>query len=160
KYLSDSMEAYVRAAGGACTSFPTIVAVGERAALPHAPPTTRTVAENPLLLLDWGASGLFYKSDFTRVLWTRKPGTNGVTPKFREIYDVVLRAQAAAISVLRPGVKTGEVDAAARQTIAAAGYGDRFTHSTGHGLGMQVHEAPLLRPNSEGVLQAGMVVTI
>ena len=72
----------------------------------------------------------------------------------------MLRAQAAAIGTLRPGVTTGAVDAAARQVITDAGYGEFFTHSTGHGIGLQVHETPLLRPGSETVLQAGMVVTI
>ncbi len=167
KDLSDAIESYLRRAGGRGSSFPAIVAVGSRAALPHAPPTSRRVAENPLLLLDWGASGRFYKSDLTRVLWTRttstrwdQPGANGVEPKFQEVYEVVLRAQAAAIATLRPGVRAGQVDAAARSVIAAAGYGDHFTHSTGHGLGLQVHEAPLLRPGSEVELQAGMVVTV
>jgi Xaa-Pro aminopeptidase len=167
KDLSDAVEAYIRRAGGRGSSFPAIVAVGDRAALPHAPPTDRKVAANPLLLLDWGASGPFYKSDLTRVLWTRTTSSrrqprngNGVDPKFQEIYGVVLRAQAAAIAALRPGVTAGAVDAAARSVIAAAGYADYFTHSTGHGIGLQVHEAPLLRPTSEAVLQAGMVVTI
>jgi Xaa-Pro aminopeptidase len=168
KELSDAMEMYVRRAGGRCTSFPSIVAVGPRAALPHAPPSEHVVGEAELLLVDWGASGRFYKSDLTRVLVPRKTSTlsqrgtssHAPEPKLRTIYDVVLRAQQAAIRALRPGVKTGDVDAAARQVIGDAGYGDFFTHSTGHGLGMQVHEAPLMRPTSEGVLEAGMVVTV
>jgi Xaa-Pro aminopeptidase len=73
---------------------------------------------------------------------------------------VVLRAQAGAIATVRAGVKAGEVDAAARRVIADAGHGERFTHSTGHGFGLQIHEAPLLRPGSELVLQAGTVITI
>jgi Xaa-Pro aminopeptidase len=81
-------------------------------------------------------------------------------PRLREVYETVLRAQLAAIAALQPGAKTGEVDAAARRVIGDAGYGDYFTHSTGHGLGMQVHEAPLLRPGTESLLLAGMVVTI
>src|SRR5439155_4651279 len=94
KDLSDNMEWYVRRAGGRCTSFPSIIAVGKRAALPHAPPTSRTVGEAELLLVDWGASGRFYKSDLTRVLVPRttsrlsqaggQPG-----PKLREIYETV-----------------------------------------------------------------------
>jgi Xaa-Pro aminopeptidase len=168
KKLSDEMEALVRESGGRSTSFPTIVAVGARAALPHAPPSEHRVDEAELLLVDWGASGRFYKSDLTRVLLPRKTSplwhADGpdlhLEPKLREIYGVVLRAQQAAIAALRPGVKTADVDSAARGVIAVAGYGDFFTHSTGHGLGMQVHEAPLLRPGSNGVLEAGMVVTI
>jgi Xaa-Pro aminopeptidase len=166
KELSDALEGYVRRAGGRCTSFPSIVAVGARAALPHAPPSEHRVCESELLLVDWGASGRFYKSDLTRVLLPRKTSTLSgsagllAEPKLREVYDTVLRAQKGAIAALRPGAKTGEVDAAARRVISDAGYGDYFTHSTGHGLGMQVHEAPMLRPGTEGVLQAGMVVTI
>jgi len=130
KDLSDAVEAYIRRAGGRGSSFPAIVAVGDRAALPHAPPTFRKVAENPLLLLDWGASGTFYKSDLTRVLWTRtnssrrqQPGNNSAERKFQEIYEVVLRAQTEAIRALRPGVQTGQVDAAARSVIVRRGMG-------------------------------------
>src|SRR5262249_35124675 len=80
--------------------------------------------------------------------------------RFEEIYSIVLAAQERAIQALRPGGKAGDVDAAARQVITDAGYADRFNPSTGHGLGLPVHEAPLLKPGSEAVLQAGMVVTI
>jgi Xaa-Pro aminopeptidase len=167
KDLSDALEMYVRRAGGRCTSFPTIVAVGPRAALPHAPPTRHQVNEAQLLLVDWGASGRFYKSDLTRVLVPRKnsglsPAKDGraLEPKLQEIYEVVLRAQQAAITTLRPGVKSGDVDAAARRVIDDAGYGDYFTHSVGHGIGLQVHELPIMRPKTEILLQAGMVVTV
>jgi Xaa-Pro aminopeptidase len=167
KDLSDALEMYVRRAGGRCSSFPTIVAVGPRAALPHAPPTRHQVNEAQLLLVDWGASGRFYKSDLTRVLVPRKnsglsPATHGhdLEPKLQEIHEVVLRAQQAAIAALRPGVKSGDVDAAARQVINNAGYGDYFTHSVGHGIGLQVHEFPIMRPKTEILLQAGMVVTV
>jgi Xaa-Pro aminopeptidase len=167
RVLSDAMETYVRRAGGRCTSFPTIVAAGERAALPHAPPTDHVAAAAELVLLDWGASGPFYKSDLTRVLTPRTTSARdrhsqgtGVGAKLQEVFQAVLQAQQAALRLLRPGVKSGEVDAAARKALDDAGYGEYFTHSLGHGLGMQVHEAPLLRPGSETVLQAGMVVTI
>src|SRR5207302_2601280 len=93
KDLSDALESYVRRAGGRCTSFPSIVAVGERAALPHAPPSRHHVREAELLLVDWGASGRFYKSDLTRVLVPRKTSTLSPEPRLQQIYDVVLRAQ-------------------------------------------------------------------
>jgi Xaa-Pro aminopeptidase len=167
KDLSDTLEMYVRRAGGRCTSFPSIVAVGARAALPHAPPTHHHVREAELLLVDWGASGRFYKSDLTRVLVPRNnsrfsTAANGhnLEPKLREIYDIVLRAQQSAIDKLHPGVKTGDVDAAARQVIVEAGYGEYFTHSVGHGIGLQIHEAPIMRPGTEFVLRPGMVVTV
>jgi len=162
KELSDALEMYVRRAGGRCTSFPTIVAVGSRAALPHCPPSSRRVHEAELLLVDWGASGRFYKSDLTRVLVPRKTSRlrEDVESKLLDVYNVVLRAQQAAIAAIRPGVKSCEIDAAARQVIAAAGYGEYFTHSVGHGLGMQVHELPSLRPGIDALLEAGMVVTV
>src|SRR5262249_26707729 len=110
-------------------------------------------------------SGRFYKSDLTRVLVPRTtskfsgPG-NGPDPKLQQVYDVVLRAQQAAVAAVRPGARCGEVDAAARRGITEAGYGACVTHSVGHGLGMQVHEMPLMRPGSDLVLEAGMVVTV
>jgi Xaa-Pro aminopeptidase len=161
KELADALEAYVRRAGGKGTSFPPIVAVGERAALPHAPPTARRLGEAPLVLVDWGASGPFYKSDLTRVLLRNNNSpAHELNTKLTTIYEVVARAQREAIARVHPGVKAGDVDAAARGVIAQAGYADFFTHSTGHGLGLQVHEAPLLKPNADTLLEAGMVVTI
>lgn len=163
KDLSDALEMQIRHCGGKCSSFPSIVAVGPRAALPHAPPTSSRVAHAELLLVDWGASGPFYKSDLTRVLVPRKTSAfsqASLDSKLEAVYAVVLQAQARAIAMIRPGVKAHDVDAAARSFITEAGYGNFFGHGLGHGLGMQVHEAPFLRPNAQTVLQPGMVVTV
>jgi Xaa-Pro aminopeptidase len=166
KELADALEAFVRRAGGTCCSFPSIVAVGDRAALPHAPPTGRRVAEAGLLLVDWGASGRFYKSDLTRVLLPRtnsafpRPGLAEEAGQLEKVYAVVLAAQQQALRTLRPGVVAGDVDAEARSVITEAGFGPFFNHSLGHGLGLQVHEAPMLKPGVKTVLQAGMVVTV
>jgi Xaa-Pro aminopeptidase len=167
KELSDALEMYIRRAGGKCSSFPSIVAVGERSALPHAPPTNRAVDEAELLLVDWGAGGPFYKSDLTRVLLPRKnrsfsqlAGRERLDSKLETIYAVVRAAQERAIAAVRPGVPAREVDAAARGVITEAGYGPYFTHGLGHGIGLQVHEAPALRASSTDVLEPGMVVTI
>jgi Xaa-Pro aminopeptidase len=166
KELSDAMEAYVRRAGGFTTSFATIIAVGQRSALPHAPPSTKRFSESELMLVDWGASGRFYKSDLTRVLVRhnnspfRGSRGQGVSDRFREVYETVLRAQAAAIAALRPGVKASTVDNAGRGVITQAGYGEFFTHGLGHGFGLQIHEAPFFKPGNEMDIQAGMVVTI
>jgi Xaa-Pro aminopeptidase len=164
KDLADDLEHHLRKCGAQHGSFPAIVAVGPRAALPHAPPTQCRVGAAPLLLVDWGASGsFFYKSDLTRVLL---PHNNSAIPggdvraKIQAVYEVVLRAQAAGITALRPGVEAQAVDAAARKVIADAGFGDYFTHSIGHGIGMQVHEAPLMRPSNSAKIEAGMVVTV
>src|SRR5262249_398882 len=140
--------------GGTGTSFPSIVAVGDRAALPHAPPTDRTVAEGELLLVDWGASGHFYKSDLTRTFATRT-----ISPKLEAVYAVVAKPHQPPIGRIRPGVKAGDGDTEARTVIAEAGFGD-LSHGLGHGIGLQVHEAPALRPNSEAILQPGMVMTV
>ncbi len=159
--LFHAMERCVRQCGGMQTSFPTIVAAGERAALPHAPPTTRTASSGRMLLVDWGASGALYKSDLTRVLDTRKTSAvSGGGPRLEDIHDIVLRAQQAAIRAVRPGVTAQEVDAAARQVISQAGYGECFGHGLGHGLGLEIHEGPFLRPNTPTPIQAGMVFTI
>jgi Xaa-Pro aminopeptidase len=155
KDLCDNMEYYVRRAGGRCTSFPSIVAAGERAALPHAPPGGRKVGESELLLVDWGASGPFYKSDLTRVLATRT-----ISPKLEEVYNVVLQAQEKAIRAIRPGIKAHDVDAEARNLIAEKGFGAFFGHGLGHGFGLQIHEGPAVRQNSEILLEPAMVLTV
>jgi Xaa-Pro aminopeptidase len=167
RQLADALEMYVRKAGGTATSFPSIVAVGERSALAHAPPTDRSVQSADWLLVDWGAAGAYYKSDLTRLIITRrswfrprssKPRTDD--PKLAKVYAAVLAAQDRAIAAVRPGVKAKDVDAAARSALADAGYEQFFTHGLGHGLGLQVHEAPDLRASSTDVLRAGMVMTI
>jgi Xaa-Pro aminopeptidase len=165
KDLCDTIEHYTRRAGGSGTSFPPIVAVGERAALPHAPPTSRTVASGELLLVDWGVSAPLYKSDLTRVLVSRKNSTfsrtaSATTAKLHEVYSVVLQAQEAALRAVRPGVSTRAIDAAARSVIADAGYGEYFGHGLGHGIGLQIHEAPWLRPNADAPVEPGMVFTL
>jgi Xaa-Pro aminopeptidase len=165
--LADALEMYVRKAGGTATSFPSIVAVGERSALAHAPPTDRPVRSADWLLVDWGAAETYYKSDLTRLLITRrswfrprssKPRMDD--PKLAKVYAAVLAAQDRAVAAVRPGAKAKDVDAAARAALADAGFEQFFTHGLGHGLGLQVHEAPDLRASSTDVLRAGMVVTI
>lgn len=165
KDLCDTIEHYARRAGGSGTAFPPIVAVGERAALPHAPPTNRTVSSSELLLVDWGVSAPLYKSDLTRVLipykksaFTDRPSATRAKP--HEVYSVVLQAQEAALRAVRPGVSTSAIDAAARSVIAEAGYGQYFGHGLGHGIGLQIHEAPWLRPNSDTPVEPGMVFTL
>lgn len=164
KDLADAMEMYVRRAGGSGSAFPPIVAVGERAALPHAPPTERSLEDEELVLIDWGATGRLYKSDLTRVLLTHRQAMASQRPgsstTLADIYRIVLEAQKRAIDFLRPGVKALEVDAQARGFIAESGFGDCFNHGLGHGFGLQIHEAPFLKPGHDIVLQAGMVVTV
>jgi len=172
----------IRRAGGQCSSFPPIVAVDERAALPHAPPTRRALGDADFLLVDWGASGPcyksgrlagrgaggpLYKSDLTRLLVTRRSWfrprparKRRDEAKLESVYRAVLAAQQAAAAALRPGAEAPKVDAAARAVLAAAGYEKYFNHGLGHGLGLQVHEAPAVRKNSDDELKAGMVCTL
>ena len=174
KDMVDALESYVRRAGARGTSFPPIVAVGERGALPHAPPTAKLLGDGSKLLVDWGAD-LLYKSDMTRTLKSpfgtapsRRNKLERVGYNFDQLYDIVLAAQNAALAAIRPGVKAKDVDAAARKVFANAKLdkhrdlqlADCFTHGLGHGIGLEVHEAPKVRANSEDVLEAGMVITI
>lgn len=155
KAAADFLEAALRSRGATDASFPPIVAVGPRAALPHARPSGAIVGENALILVDWGARRDGYRSDLTRVVTTGK-----VAAEFEHVYRTVLEAQGAAIAAIRPGVEARAVDGAARAVIEGAGFGPRFNHSVGHGIGRDVHEAPILRHVSETVLQPGMVVTV
>jgi Xaa-Pro aminopeptidase len=159
KELSDAMEGFVRRAGGECTSFPTIVAVGDRSALPHAPPTARTADESSFLLLDWGARAQHYHSDLTRMLaW--KSAAGKVESQLKKIYTVVLQAQKRAIAAIRPGAHSRDVDRAARGYLEEMGYGPNFNHGLGHGLGLQIHEGPNVRSSSDDVLEENMVLTV
>jgi Xaa-Pro aminopeptidase len=156
KDTADALEGYLRRCGAASASFPTIVAVGPRSALPHARPSASArIEDGDFVLVDWGASGPPYKSDLTRVVVT---GT--VSPKFEKVYRTVLAAQERAIAAIRPGVMARDVDAEARSVIEEAGFGRFFEHGLGHGLGLDIHEAPRLRKDSDVTLQPGMVITV
>jgi len=166
KSLADAMDGYLRRAGGTGSSFPPIVAVGDRSALPHAPPIDRRVDEAAFLLLDWGAVGRLYKSDITRIILTgpllSKDGSERLTveSELRKRYTVALRGQQIALDALRPGVKAADVDRAVRAYFEQEGVNANFNHGLGHGLGLQLHEGPFLRSNSTDVLSVGNVVTV
>jgi Xaa-Pro aminopeptidase len=155
KQVADELEHQMRLFGSRNRGFQSIIAVGSRAALPHAVPSERRVGESDFILVDWGADEGLYRSDLTRVLVTGK-----ISPKFERIYKVVLQAQTKAIAAIRPGVLCREVDRVARGVIAKAGFGRNFGHGLGHGLGLEVHEAPRLASKIETVLRPGMVVTV
>jgi Xaa-Pro aminopeptidase len=149
------LEHVMRRFGAKGSSFPIIVAVGDRAALPHGRPTEARISGADFTLVDWGAtSGQGYKSDLTRVVVTGK-----ISPKLAKIYRVVLTAQRRAIDAIRPRAKCSDVDAIARDIIEKAGFG-RFSHSLGHGIGLDIHEGPRLAPSSTDELKPGMVVTV
>jgi len=150
-----TIEFFMRQHGAASVSFETIVASGERSALPHGKASDRVLQAGEFVKLDFGAYYKGYCSDITRTVMLGKP-----TAKHREIYDIVLEAQLNALAHMKPGMTGKEADALARDVIKKHGYGERFGHSTGHGLGMEVHEGPRLSSQSETVLAPGMTVTV
>jgi len=159
--LSAELEHGLRRFGATGCSFPSIIGVGDRAALPHYRPGDRKISEAPFVLLDWGArlpSG--YCSDLTRTMWTGKTPAGKGDRTFEKVYKTVLHAQLSAISLIAPGISCREVDAAARQVIQKAGYGQYFGHGLGHGIGLDVHELPRFSQLSDAVLKPGMVVTV
>lgn len=149
------LEYQMRMLGAEGPSFPTIVATDSRAALPHAIPGPRKLKRGGLLLVDWGARYGGYCGDLTRVV-----ALGTMKPKIREIYRIVLDAQLAAIDAIAPGRSLSEVDAVARRLIEKAGYGECFGHGLGHGIGLNVHEQPVLSKRSRGELKPGHVVTV
>lgn len=153
--VAEMLRVAIRREGGEEESFPTIVAAGLRGAQPHATPTHSKIGGGDLVVIDHGARFKGYCSDITRTYSPLK--WDG---KAKEIYRVVLAAQRAAIAAIRPGARGSEVDAAARGVIERAGYGKCFGHGTGHGVGLEVHEKPVLSPKSGDVLAPGMVVTV
>jgi Xaa-Pro aminopeptidase len=140
---------------GAEPSFPPIIAAGENGALPHAEPREREIRSGELVVFDMGAELDGYCSDGTRTYATGEPDDES-----REIYDLVLAAQLAALAAIRSGASGKEVDAVARELIAEAGHGDDFGHGLGHGVGLEVHEAPRLAMTSEDELREGNAVTV
>lgn len=150
------LESALRRRGSEWHPFPTIVASGPRSALPHAHTSTRPIGRGEFLLLDFGAIVDGYCADITRTVVV------GGTPDERQqrVYGLVAAAQANARAAVRPGMTGREADALARDLIAEAGYGEAFGHSLGHGIGLEVHEAPRLASTSDVILPVGTVVTI
>ena len=136
-------------------AFDTIVAAGAHSSQPHAAPGRRKLRPGDAVTIDWGAYMDGYNSDMTRVFFLGK-----VKPGFRKIYEITLEAQRRAIEAIRPGAAISEIDAAARDYIAERGYGPQFSHSLGHGLGMEVHEGPLVGKGVKCGLEPGMLFTV
>jgi Xaa-Pro aminopeptidase len=153
--VARDLEARMVAAGAAGPSFETIVATGANSAVPHHRPTDAQLRRGDLLKLDFGALVEGYHSDMTRTMVLGEPAGWQ-----REVYDLVAAAQAAGRAALRAGADVREVDAAARDVITEAGHGEDFVHGLGHGVGLQIHEAPALSRFGVGTLVAGMAVTV
>jgi len=153
--VAAELEYLMRVRGAERAAFETIVAAGAHSALPHYRPGRTRIRRGQMILIDWGAVVGGYCSDLTRVVFTGR-----IPPQIACVYEIVLRAQSAALAAIRPGATCRSVDAAARKVIAQAGYGKAFAHGLGHGLGLEVHEAPTLGPHSRKRLRPGAVFTV
>ncbi len=153
--LAGRLELNFTEKGASSESFDTIVASGPRSALPHGRPTGKRVEPNELVIIDYGCMVSGYCSDETVTCIVGSPDQDQL-----KIYQVVSEAHDRAIDCLRPGIRANQVDLVARQAISDAGWGKYFLHSLGHGIGLEVHEAPFLSPKSNVVLEEGMVFTI
>jgi Xaa-Pro aminopeptidase len=142
--------------GGEGPGFASIVAAGPHSAIPHHRPTDRTIEQGDLLKIDFGATVAGYHADITRTFVVAAPAADWQA----ELHDLVAAAHAAARAVARPGAPIADVDAAARTLIAEAGHREHFGHGLGHGVGLAIHERPLVGPRSSGTLAAGMAITI
>jgi Xaa-Pro aminopeptidase len=149
------IEITMRRMGAEGTSFPPIVASGPHGALPHATPREVAIEPGVLCVIDWGARLDGYASDCTRTF-----ATGEIDPRDAEVYELVRRAQQEALEAVRAGPTGREVDAVARAIIDAAGHAEHFGHGLGHGVGMEVHEAPRLTKQSDERLAAGQVITV
>jgi Xaa-Pro aminopeptidase len=153
--VAAEMEYAARQGGAEEMSFPTIIASGARSALPHGRASEQLIRAGGFVVCDFGVILSGYCSDETRTVWV------GAVPEdARRAYEAVKEAQQAAIDAVRPGIAVGEVDAAARKVLRKAGLGRYFTHSTGHGVGLEIHETPRVADGQREVLQPGMVITI
>ena len=153
--VAAELERFIRYKGGQGASFNIIVASGPNSSYPHHITSGRKLKNNELVLIDAGTEVDSYKSDLTRVFFLGK-----INALARRIYDIVLRANNLAIAKIRPEVAISAIDAASRKYIAACGFGKYFVHSLGHGVGLQVHEAPRICAKTTEKLKAGMAITI
>jgi len=152
--VSFEIEKTIKENGGESVPF-CLVLSGSNSAIPHGETSSKKVMKQDVVLMDVGAVYKGYYADLTRTVFVGE-----ATKTQREIYNIVAKAQEAAIKAVKPSVKAEQVDAAARKTIEKAGYGDDFTHRTGHGLGLEVHEEPSITKDNKTVLQTGMTFTI
>ena len=153
--LAILLESHMRLEGAEAVSFPAIVAAAERSALPHAHPSDRVVEHGRFLLFDLGCIVDGYCSDMTRTLSVGDPG-----PEARHVYEVVRDAQQLGRDAVSAGADCARVDKACRDVIDAAGWGDAFVHGTGHGVGLEIHEAPRVAATARDTLASGYVVTV
>ena len=157
--VAAEMEHAARRAGAEEMSFSTIIASGARSALPHGRATAQAIVPGGFVVCDFGVILGGYCSDQTRTVWV-KAASGTVPGEARHAYESVREAQQAAVAAVKPGVSVAEVDEAARKVLRKAGLGRYFTHSTGHGVGLEIHEAPRVAAGQKEILRPGMVITI
>ena len=155
KEIALELDFYMLSHGADALSFETIAITGANTSKPHGVPLGEKVKRGDFITMDYGAVVDGYHSDMTRTV-----AVGEVSDEQARVYDTVLQAQLKALSVLKPGVKCADADKAARDVIAQAGYGEFFRHSTGHGVGVEIHEKPNLSPNSKQILEQGNIVTV
>lgn len=155
KEIALTLDYYMLSHGADALSFETIAITGANTSKPHGVPSSAKVKRGDFITMDYGAVVDGYHSDMTRTV-----AVGEVSDKQVEVYNTVLDAQMKALSVLKPGVRCADADKTARDVIINAGYGEYFRHSTGHGVGIEIHEKPNLSPNSKQILKVGNVVTV
>jgi Xaa-Pro aminopeptidase len=155
KEISLEMESFMKKNGAEATGFDIIVASGTRSALPHGKASNKQIEKGDFVLIDFGSGFQGYHSDQTRTMVYGKPSS-----KQKKVYQIVKEAHDKSIEVVHPGVPIYEVDGAARDHIRKCGFGDYFGHGTGHGIGLSVHEDPVVNSENKGLVQEGMVFTI
>jgi Xaa-Pro dipeptidase len=153
--LADKMQQFFKQEGVNRFSFSPIIGYGKNSSVPHHATSEQLSNGEHAVLIDMGGRYLEYCSDMTRTFYLGRPNE-----RFKEIYQIVLEAQQAAIAAVKPGVRACDIDQAARDVIEQAGYGDYFTHRTGHGLGIEIHEEPYIHGTNEQQLREGMVFSI
>ena len=153
--IAIEMEYQLRKEGAEGIPFDIIVASGERGALPHGIASDKTIKDGELVILDFGSRCMGYNSDCTRTL-----SVGGFDERQKNVYNIVSAAQIEAIKSIKPGLKVSEIDSKTRQFIIENGFGENFGHSTGHGVGLEVHENPRIAAGQDDIIKEGMVFTI
>lgn len=153
--LAGELERFIRYQGASCASFDIIVGSGPNSSFPHHISSSRKIKKDEPVLIDMGVDYLGYKSDLTRVFFSDK-----IKVLVRKTYDIVLEAQKKVIKLIKPGAKIAEIDGVSRKYIAQQGYGEFFGHGLGHGVGLEVHEAPHISGKDSNTLRPGMVFTV
>jgi Xaa-Pro aminopeptidase len=153
--IANRLDFILRDIGADKVSFDTIIASGIMSSMPHATASEKVVDYGDMIKMDFGSVVDGYHSDMTRMVVVGKP-----TNKQKNIFDIVLEAQVKALNAVRPGVKCKDLDKVARDIITERGYGKYFLHGLGHGVGLNIHELPILTKNSEEILKEGMIITI